>query len=105
MSGSTTMTPGNSVGAKRTSQLLFENPEEVAAVAARLHRVRDPRQLAGGDVAHPVGDLLEARDHQSLTFFHRLDVIRRLHQRLVRSRVEPGNPARQLLDVKLSAIE
>ena len=58
---------------------------------ARASRV----DVGGRDVAHAVGDLLEARDHQALALLDGLDEVRRLHQRLVRAGVEPRDAARR----------
>ena len=55
------------------------------------------------DVAHSIGNLLDARDHQALPFFDGLDVARRLHQRRVRAGIEPGGAASETLDVQLPA--
>src|SRR5262245_40001161 len=104
-SGSMTSTSGRSAGTTRTSAFLFEQAEQVLAVPARLHRARQPLEIAARDVSHAEGDLLEARDHQTLSLFDRVNVVRRLDERVVGAGVEPGDAARQLLDVQLSAIE
>src|SRR5205823_13413774 len=52
-----------------------------------------------------VNVLLDAGDHESLALLDRLDERGRLQQRLVRSRVEPRDPAAELLDVELPAPE
>src|SRR5262245_63883897 len=66
-SGSITITPGRLEGSTRTSALVFEDAEQVAAVGAGLHSARQPREIARRDVAHTVGDLLPTGGHQALT--------------------------------------
>src|SRR6478672_12946995 len=104
-SGSITSTPGRLESWTRTSALMFEDAEQVPAVGAGLHRARQPREIARRDVAHAIGDLLQTGDHQALTLLDGLNVAGGLHQRFVGAGVEPGDAARQLLDVQLSAVE
>src|SRR2546427_6035201 len=54
---------------------------------------------------HAVRDLLDAGDHEPLAVLDRLDERGRLQQRFVRPRVEPRDPAAELLDLELSAPE
>src|SRR3977135_1985277 len=105
MSGSTTMTSGSSVGANRTLGSLRKRANQVLAVPARLHRTRQLFERAGRDVPHPVRDLLQARHHQSLSLFDRVNIVGGLHERLVRAGVQPGDAARELLDVKLRSLQ
>src|SRR5579872_3466278 len=97
-----TTTSGMAVGATRTLWLRLEDAREVLAVGARRHRVCDAPEVVGGNPSHAVGDFLEARDHQSLPLFDRVDVVRRLHERVVRAGVEPGDAACELFDVELT---
>jgi hypothetical protein len=57
--------------------------------------------------SHPlaVGDLLDAGDLQPLAFLDGLHEIRRLQQRVVRARVEPGEAASQALDPQLPRLQ
>src|ERR1700704_3409932 len=100
-----TTTPGISAGKTRPAPLLLEDVEQVLAVDARGHRLGQPLEIAGRDVAHTERDFLETGDHQPLPLLDGLDVVGGLHQRLVRASVEPGNTSRQLLDVELTALE
>src|SRR6266487_4459654 len=99
-------TSGRSAGTTRTdSDLVLEHAEQVLSVGARFHRPREPKEVGLADVAHAKRDLLEARHHQSLSLFDRLDVVARLDERFVRAGIEPRDAARELLDVELLAIE
>src|SRR4051794_28388181 len=100
-SGSMMRTSRSSVGTRRTSALGLDEEEQVLAVRARLHRARETQNVRTGDVPHAARDLLEARDHESLPLFDGVDVIRGLHQRVVRAGVEPGDATRELLDGEL----
>src|SRR5262249_37918742 len=99
------MTSGSTVGVNRTSRFLFEDPEEIAAVRARFHRMSESLQIAGADISHPIGDFLEARDHQPLTLLDGLNVVRGLNERFMRAGIEPGNTAGQPLDMKLRSLQ
>src|SRR4029453_18763293 len=103
-SGSITITPGRLEGSTRTSALVFENAEHVPAVGAGPHGPPQPGEIARRDVPHAIGDLLQTGDHQALTLLDGLNVAGRLHQRFVRTGVEPRDAARQLLDVQLAPV-
>src|SRR2546428_10934336 len=105
-SGSMTRTSGSSVGMTRTDlDFVLDHAEQVLSVGARFHRPREPKQVGLADVTHAKGDLLEARDHQPLPLFDRLDVIARLDERFVRAGIDPRDAARELLDMELPALE
>src|SRR5437870_101344 len=104
-SGSITTTPGIAVETTRTSGLVLEHAEEVLAVRARAHARRKAPHVGCRDVAHAVRNLFEARDHQTLALLDRMNVVRGLHERVVRAGVEPRDAARELLDVQLAALE
>src|ERR1700730_5513047 len=105
------ITPGNRVGTARImwpaswSGLLLEQTTEVLTIRAGLHRVREPGEIAPTDVVHAKGDLLDARHHQALAFFNRVNIVGGLHERFMGARVEPGDAAGELLDVELAAPE
>src|SRR3954462_10162188 len=99
--GSMTSTSAISVGTTRTSGLVLENMEQVLAIRARAHGLREPRQVRRCDVPHAIGNLFEAGAHQALSFFDRVDEVGGLHQRVVRARVQPGDAARELFDIQI----
>src|SRR3990172_31987 len=73
--------------------------QEMASVAAVRHRFRQPAKALKVDKPHPVGDLLRAGDHHPLALLHRLHKAPRLHQRLMRPCIEPGNASSQQQDL------
>src|SRR5438309_11264583 len=85
------------LGTTRTrSRLVLEEPEQVLAVRARFHGARETGHVAAADVVHAVGDLLEARHHEPLPLFDRLNVVGRLHQRFLLDGVGPGDAEREM---------
>src|SRR5262245_25880836 len=98
-------TPGISAGTTRTSELLLNQPEKIFAVRARRHWLCQTFDVVGTDIAETVSDFFETGHHQALAVFDRLDVVRGLHQRFMRSGVEPGDPSAELLDRQFTAIE
>src|SRR5262252_7080701 len=74
----------------------LDEAQEILPVRIVFHRPRDPEHGVARDVAHAERDLLHARDHQPLPLFDRADEGRRVEERLVRARVEPGDAAAEL---------
>src|SRR5207247_785456 len=94
-----------SIGSASILRLRLDQAQQVLAVGVVPHRLRDGHDIVRRDVPHAVRDLLDAGDHESLALLDGLDERGRLQQRLVRSRVEPRDPAAELLDVELPAPE
>src|SRR5580704_13377259 len=61
--------------------------------------------LCGRDVAHAIGNLLDAGYLQALPRFNGFDKHRRLNQRFRRAGVEPGEAATEALHAKLTACQ
>src|SRR6476660_2108902 len=95
--GSRMRTAGSSVSTNRTSGLGTDDPEEILPIGAGPHGSGQLQQVRWRNVSHPECNLLDAGHHQSLSVLDGLDEVGRLHQRLVRSGVEPRDAARQLL--------
>src|SRR5437870_9866610 len=95
----------NSIGAGSILRLRLDQAQQVLPVGVVLHRLGDAHDVVRRDVAHAVRDLLDAGDHESLALLDRLDERRGLQERLVSARVEPRDPAAELLDAELSAAE
>src|SRR3954468_15360423 len=98
-------TSGMAARTNRTSGLLLDEALQVVAVRARRHRLREPYDVRGVDVAEPECDLLETGDHEPLPIFDGLNAIGRLHQRFVGAGIEPRDPPAKPLDRQLAAIE
>ena len=97
--------PGRSVGMTRMSDVLFEHVEEILSVGARCHAPCESADVIRRYVAHPVRNLLEACNHQSLSLFDRLHIVGGLDQRIVGSGVEPSDATPKPFDVQLPALE
>src|SRR5437870_4693885 len=95
----------NSIGAGSILRLRLDQAQQVLPVGIVLHRLGDAHDVVRRDVAHAVRDLLDAGDHESLALLDRLDERRGLQERLVSPRVEPRDPAAELLDAELPAAE
>ena len=76
----------------------LQHSQQVLTVGVLAHRLRDPLDVVAADVAHAIGDFLDAADHQPLALFDGLHELRGLEQRLVRAGVEPGDAAPELFD-------
>src|SRR6185312_9149154 len=81
-----------------SAAILLQQRGEVTPVLAVAEAARRRGYLFGPDIAHVVGDLLDAGDLQPLAHLDRADELGRLDQRLVRAGVEPGGAAAEPLD-------
>src|SRR5215831_9462761 len=81
----------------------LDEAQQILPVRIVFHRARDPEHGIARDVAHAERDLLHARDHQPLPLLDRVDEVRRVEERRVGSRIEPGDSAAELLDLELAA--
>src|SRR5215204_6049009 len=97
------MTPATAVSENFIKAVTFKQLSQVIAVGASAHGSSKIRELRNRYVVHPVGDLLDAGDHQSLSLFDRLHVVGRLNQCRVRPGIEPRYSATEALDVQLSS--
>src|SRR5262249_41238251 len=104
-SGENSIVPPAENRAWNAASGVVDEPAEIVAVRVVAHGRRETQHVGRGDVAHAKRDLFDARDHQPLPFFQRLDEARRLEQRLVRTRVEPGDSAAQPFDVQVAGAQ
>ena len=62
------------------SMLLLHETQEVLAVVTSLHRRSEPREILAADVLQPVGNFLDAANHEALPFFNDLHEVRSLDE-------------------------
>src|SRR5438477_2288112 len=84
---------------------LFEQVRQIASVIILAETVRLREQLVAVDIAHIVGDLLDAGDLEPLAHFDRADIFAGAQQILMRAGVEPGIAAAELFDLQCAAPE
>ena len=78
-------------------------PRLIAAILFALPFMQTSSGLTSDE--RSLGAYIDAHNHEALALLDRLNVARRLHQRFVRTGVEPGDAARQLLDVQQGSFE
>ena len=76
----------------------MQHIQQVLSVTAALQRLGMRLELRRADIAHAPGDLLDAGHLQALALLDGLDEGGRLQQRLVRTGIQPGGTAAELLD-------
>src|SRR5689334_3250948 len=79
--------------------------EQVPTVVGLRERCGERTQAIRVDEAHPVRNLFDGADEESLSLLDDRDVVRRVQQRLMRARIEPGNATPQNLDVEAACLE
>src|SRR6266699_6958540 len=80
--------PGTAVTSKHS---VSQELQEIRAVAAVLHRSRDMLHVRCADVTGTVSNFLRACHHQPLPFLDSLNVEGSIHQRFMRTGIEPSH--------------
>src|SRR5262249_27934729 len=109
--GSISLTSGIAVAVTRiafprlANRRVPKQAQKVLAVVVLRECAAERLELGGIDVPQAKRDLLGTRDLQSLAAFDGLDVLRRLEERAVRPRVEPGHAATHHLARERAVLE
>lgn len=88
-----------------TSGLLVGQRFQVTAILALAELLRQAQQTLAVDIAHVIGDFLDAGDLEALAHLDRAHELGRLEQGLVCACVEPGAAPAEPLDGQQFALE
>src|SRR5215469_10133851 len=92
----------NNLVAHWLEHLLPQQLEQIRTISAVPHGCSNPLHLLCSDVAGSIRDLLRASHHQSLSLLNGLNVKSGVHQRFVRSGIQPRHAPSHHHDLQLS---